>query len=358
MKLTAIGRMDWSHTNAGGAEKYLKEVLYRLADDYDIRLYCSKGTSLPNREIENGIEIVRCGINTDSDPYINQTAIALRYYRDRRENDVLLVNGASQLYPLFRSSKRVDIHHLFGGYDSIGQGVRMTVKFGLEWVAMRLPKGRQIAVSQNQKEKIERETSQSIDQVVNGGVDLETFSCGIEKADHPMILHIGRIGKQKGTDYAIDIHQRLEQRLQKGIKFHICGSGQMDELVEEYASGSETATYHGYVSEERKVELMQRAWLTLMPSRAEAFPLVVMEANAAGCPVIGSSISGLSDSIKNGVNGYRGDVEEMTDRCVQIISNTDERTGLWDSTLQHSRQYSWDKTADGIRTACERVTGR
>ena len=107
--ISVISRMDWTHPSSGGAEKYLKEVLTRLSDSHDITLFCSKGEDLPDEEMRHGIRIVRCGIRTNSVPYVNQTFIAARYYREHTPDDVLLVNGASQLYPLFRSRDRVDI---------------------------------------------------------------------------------------------------------------------------------------------------------------------------------------------------------------------------------------------------------
>jgi glycosyltransferase involved in cell wall biosynthesis len=342
--------MDWTHPSSGGAEKYLKEVLIRLSDSHDITLFCSKGEDLPDEETRHGIRIVRCGIRTDSLPYVNQTFIAARYYREHTPDDVLLVNGASQLYPMFRSRNRVDIYHLFGGRDSLDSNPKDVIKFGLEYVAMRLPKGRQIAVSRNQRGKIERETGRSIHRIVNGGVDLEQFSGDVEKFDRPTMLHLGRLGAQKGTDRAIDTHRAVQDRMDVDVDFHICGTGDMSDLAREYAAESETTTYHGYISEKKKVELMQKSWVKLMPSRSEAFPLVVMEANAAGTPVIGSDIHGLSNSIENGINGFRLGTAETVEKCVKIFENKEYFEELCCSSREHIQQYSWDKTAEQIRS--------
>lgn len=355
MRITVISRMDWTHPSAGGAERYLREVLFRLSETHSITLFCSRGEDLPDEETIHGVRVVRCGIRTDDVPYVNQTFIALRYYRERPADDVLLVNGASQLYPLFRSRNRVDVYHLFRGRESFDDDLRYKVKFVLEWLAMRSPRGRGVAVSQNQREKIERETPGVIHRVVNGGVDLEQFSDDVDKFERPAMLHLGRLGRQKGTDRAIEIHRQVQRETDEEVAFHICGTGQMDELAREYAVESDATTYHGYVSEEVKVELMQRSWVKLMPSRSEAFPLVVMEANAAGTPVVGSDIRGLANSIEEGVNGFCRDDRGMVDKCVDILGDEGYRDELSRSAREYAQQYSWDRTADGIESVLESV---
>lgn len=343
--------MDWTHPSAGGAETYLKEVLFRLSESHDITLFCSKGESLPEEETINGIRVIRCGVRTDNVAYINQSFIAYRYYREQVSDDVLLVNGASQLYPLFRSKNRVDIYHLFGGRDSLEGGVKDTVKFGLEWLAMRLPKGRQVAVSENQKKKVEAQTPQKISRVINGGVNYKQYAGDVDECQKPTLLHLGRLGAQKGTDIAIEVHRQVQQQTSFDVDFHICGTGDMDDLARQYAAESETTTYHGYVSEEKKIELMQRSWIQLMPSRSEAFPLVVLEANAAGTPVISSDISGFTDSIEDGVNGFRCDTGEMIQTGVEILEDREYQQQLSHSSKKYAEQYSWEKTARGVAEA-------
>ena len=352
-QISVISRMDWTHPSSGGAEKYLKEVLFRLSDSYDITVFCSNGPGLPDEETIGGIRIVRCGISTDSVPYANQMFIALRYNGEDPSDDVLLVNGASQLYPLFRSKDRVDVYHLFGGRDSLESGIKDTVKFGLEYVAMRLPKGKQIAVSENHRRKIEDETGRSIHRIVNGGVDLDQFSGDVEKFDRPTMLHLGRLGRQKGTDRAIEIHREVQDRMGVDVDLHICGTGGMSELAREYAAESETTTYHGHVSEEKKVDLMQKSWLKLVPSRSESFGLVVIEANAAGTPVVASDIVGLSDTVENGVNGFRVAEADMVETCLKILEDENRREGLSHSSREYVQQYSWDETASQIRSVMD-----
>ena len=62
--------------------------------------------------------------------------------------------------------------------------------------------------------------------------------------------------------------------------------------------------------------------LFLLPSEAESFGLVALEAMAAGVPVVSSNVGGLSELNKEGVTGFLcevGDVNEMAAKALKIL---------------------------------------
>ena len=95
---------------------------------------------------------------------------------------------------------------------------------------------------------------------------------------------------------------------------------------------------------------MQKSWLKLVPSRAESFGLVVLEANAAGTPVVASNIVGLSDTVEDGVNGFRVADEDMIETCLRILGDRSYREELSRSAREYVQQYSWDNTATGVQS--------
>lgn len=63
-------------------------------------------------------------------------------------------------------------------------------------------------------------------------------------------------------------------------------------------------TYHSPVPRERVIPLLSRYDLLAVPSRCvETGPQVVLEAFAAGIPVMGSNLGGIAELVENGVNG-------------------------------------------------------
>jgi glycosyltransferase involved in cell wall biosynthesis len=67
--------------------------------------------------------------------------------------------------------------------------------------------------------------------------------------------------------------------------------------------------------------------LMVLPSYTEGMPNVVLEAFAAGVPVVATSVGGTPEVVEDGVSGYlvpAGDAEMMAERISQALDNADE----------------------------------
>jgi len=120
-----------------------------------------------------------------------------------------------------------------------------------------------------------------------------------------IILFGGRLSvNQKGIDILIKVIQGVI-KTNKNIKFHIFGSGEdgqklVEELSNEYPSN---VKYLGFTSNDQVENEYFNASLYIMTSRIEAFPAVILEAQAHGLPVIAFDIKGPHDIIKNDFQG-------------------------------------------------------
>lgn len=107
-------------------------------------------------------------------------------------------------------------------------------------------------------------------------------------------------------------------------------------------------TFFGKVSVSKKLELMSRAHLLLVPGVREGWGLVVTEANAMGTPAIGYEVHGLRDSILDGLTGRlvtRGDPVAMAIEAVELLTNKEMLRVYSTNALNNSRNFDWDKTA-------------
>jgi len=120
-----------------------------------------------------------------------------------------------------------------------------------------------------------------------------------------IVLFGGRLSVyHKGIDILIKVIQEVI-KANKNIKFHIFGSGEDGQkLVEALSSKySSNVKYLGFISNDQVENEYLNASLYIMTSRIEAFPLVILEAQAHGLPVIAFDIKGPHDIIKNDFQG-------------------------------------------------------
>lgn len=120
------------------------------------------------------------------------------------------------------------------------------------------------------------------------------------------ILYCGNMTKYKGPFELLDaIPQVLEH--EKNLSFVFMGDGsELKNLkkktkemgIEKYVS------FKGYKSGEEKYNIFKSSHIFVLPSYTEGFPNVVLEAMAAGLPIIATPVGGLKHAIRNGKNGF------------------------------------------------------
>lgn len=116
----------------------------------------------------------------------------------------------------------------------------------------------------------------------------EDFPFSAEKDDY--YLFIGRLIEAKGYQIAVDTCRKLDRKLV------IAGAGTPPEFGE----------YVGMVGEERRNELMSRARAVFVPSLyLEPFGAVHVEAMLCGTPVITTDWGAFSETVQQGVTGFR-----------------------------------------------------
>ena len=116
-----------------------------------------------------------------------------------------------------------------------------------------------------------------------------------------IVLFGGRLAiYHKGIDLLREIINKALDR-NKNIEFRIFGSGEDgQELVENLAKRyPENVKYLGFISNKNVEKEYENSSLYIMTSRIEAFPLIILEAQAHGLPVIAFDIRGPQDIIEN-----------------------------------------------------------
>ena len=104
--------------------------------------------------------------------------------------------------------------------------------------------------------------------------------------------------------------------------------------------------FHGYVSEELKHRILNRASVHVMPSRKEGWGLAVIEAGQHGVPTVGyESSAGLRDSIIDGVTGLLCDSPGGLMNAVEyLLDNPEKRREMGRAAKCRAEEFSWEAT--------------
>jgi len=137
------------------------------------------------------------------------------------------------------------------------------------------------------------------------------------------------------------------------------------ERVEQFVAEhqlSDCANFLGLLDVQTMMDEYARCSLLVLPSRQETAPVVILEAMAAGKPVVATDVGGVRDLIENDVSGFvvpAGDVDQMAQRIGQLLKDEDLRERMG----QRGKEIAWerfrrDAVADRYYEIYREVAGR
>lgn len=162
--------------------------------------------------------------------------------------------------------------------------------------------------------------------VIRNGVDLELFAGERTTGAAPYVLAVGRLVRNKGFDLLVANWHRLPQGL--AARLVIVGDGPERPELERLRSASPCADQIDLVGAKPRTEvagLMRGAQAFVLASQHEALGLVLLEAMAAGAPVIASRVGGVPEVVDDGVTGLlfeSGDADGLLAGLTSTLTDT------------------------------------
>lgn len=198
--------------------------------------------------------------------------------------------------------------------------------------------------------------------VVYNGIQMNMFTPNEEKiqdlkrqlsiSDEKAILYIGRLSPEKGIEYLI---KSLSYLKDKNFKLVILGHGHqkyvkyLNDLV-------------NYIEVKNKIILIKGvsyngvpvyygiADLVVLPSTYESFPFVLVEALASRKPVVGTSVGGIPEIIRDNENGYLippKNPEILAEKIELLLDNEDLRKSFAECGYKMVREkFALEQTLD------------
>jgi glycosyltransferase involved in cell wall biosynthesis len=360
MRIAFFNWRDINHPMAGGAEVLCHQLLKPLPEQgHKVTMFTSTFPGCKEREIIDGIEHIRYG-----GKYLIYPKSYFCYKKHiEGKFDVIIesINGVPFFTQLFAKEKVISLIHQLtreNWYSGIVFPLAF-IGYHTEDIMLGLYR-KKPAIVPSQSTKYDLENQQFRDvTVVNGAADIISPKNAI-KEKKPTIIYLGRLTKSKRVDHVLHAFKVINQKV-KDAQLWIVGSGpeekKLKQLVNELGI-SECTEFLGRVSQKKKSELLSQAHLMLFPAVREGWGLVVLEANACKTPVIGYNVKGLCDSIKENVNGHLvddGNIEAMGKSAITLFKDLDQLKQLSSSSVEYSKEFSWEKSSNEFITLLKRV---
>jgi len=178
------------------------------------------------------------------------------------------------------------------------------------------------------------------------GIELERFVPGRRDRRSRSVLFLGRHEKRKGLDLLLEAMAELPE----DVSVLIGGNGPDSPRLRDQYRGDPRVVWLGHVSEATKLELLHRSSVLCAPSRhGESFGVVLLEAMAAGLPVVASDLPGYR-ALSNNATAARlvppADPAALARELIRVLSDEHLADSLRTAGLQRACHFSLDGLAE------------
>ncbi len=231
----------------------------------------------------------------------------------------------------------------------------------LMWWGLRCGYNRadlKLATSRVMQEELEEHGITNV-QLWRRGVDTELFHPSRATREmrvrltqgHPedkLLLYVGRLSAEKEIERCRDIIAALP-----GVRLALVGDGPHRQKLEQYFAGTPTF-FAGFLKGLPVAEAFASADAFYLPSRTETLGLVLLEAMAAGCPVVTPRAGGTADIVRDGITGclYNPDdpqapieafrrlfFDSEHSQEIRRLARADAEQWGWDAATRQLEQY-------------------
>jgi glycosyltransferase involved in cell wall biosynthesis len=165
-----------------------------------------------------------------------------------------------------------------------------------------------------------------------------------------LLLYVGRLSAEKQIERIRPVLEALPD-----ARLALVGDGPHRQQLEKHFEGTAT-TFVGYLAGEELAGAYASGDAFLFPSSTETLGLVLLEAMAAGCPVVGANRGGIPDIISDGVNGclYEPDGADagagsLIEATGKLLGNDLERQALRNAARSEAERWGWAGATEQLR---------
>ena len=167
--------------------------------------------------------------------------------------------------------------------------------------------------------------------VIPNPVEVPAWQASLERRP-PTVLFLGMLLERKGVADLLRAWPAVLAAV-PDAQLVLAGAGEVDAaraMASELGIAS-SVRIEGWVEGETKERLLRRAWVLALPSHVEALPMAVLEALAAGVPVVATRVGGVPALVEDGRHGRlvaARDVPALSAALAQVLRDAAGRRAL------------------------------
>jgi len=299
-----------THLNIGGISSYLLTLTAGMKQDGDNVYLASSGGELTESFSQIGVNFVPIPIKTKKEVHPKVLVSMFKLAQLIREKNIDIIHAQTRVTQVLGRLLQINTGTPFistcHGFFKHRFSRRLFPCWG----------DKVIAISQPVKEHLIKDFAVSREQirVVHNGIDVKRFkeSSSLDKLkskialgleDGPVVGIIARLSDVKGHSFLIRAMKGVSEKLPKA-QLLIVGCGKMFDQLQDLVGSLQIKDKVKFVpSVASTPEALAAMDLFVMPSLAEGLGLGLMEAMAAGLCVVGTSVGGIKDLIRDGQTG-------------------------------------------------------
>src|SRR4030095_5410999 len=135
-----------------------------------------------------------------------------------------------------------------------------------------------------------------------------------------LLMMVARLDPQKDWRTFLQVAQRVLQEAREPCAFLVVGSGAEDHSLRNYAKSLGLSRVFFLGHRDAVLQLLSQVNVFLLTSRFEPFGIVLLEAMAAGCPVIATRSGGPEAILTDNSNGLLANVADVDALSVHVLS--------------------------------------
>lgn len=175
---------------------------------------------------------------------------------------------------------------------------------------------------------------------------------------HPeekLLVYIGRLSAEKEIERCREVLAALA-----GVRLALVGDGPQRKKLEEYFAGTPTH-FAGFMQGEELAAAFASADAFFLPSRTETLGLVLLEAMAAGCPVVTPLAGGTSDVVQDGRTGFLYDPASAmgaVEAIRRLLFDAELRAEMGQRARADAERWSWGAATYQLEQYYRKVLAR